>query len=423
MATGLVATRSRVNERVNRVSTNLDRSSGYLLGQINATPTSANIRRNRDSSVGAMGRANLDGAGVRYRDSSLTRGGRMSAADNNRHSLMIPTSTETAKYGREQAIKEIHTSFMKTYKETNNKLKNDKNEDNSTGERRSKAYQKIISNAQPSYMDEAIAKRQCVSEMFMDTNKFSTKTLSAINGLEGAVIRKNKEYNWRKEMEEYEKRADFERDVRARNVTALHRHENEEDPWETQQLVNQRKRQTNTVIEKPIEKAAKQESQTVKSWRERREAAKAVEAEPEVERKSWREKLAEKQQKEEEEKKIKAVEAEEARKQAAAVAAQAVATAETSADSSATAAAAPAGDAASAADKKPEEEEDASGTKKIKGDFDFMMSGLEQEMEAGRSKLAKLRERIRKAKNAIKDADAALAEDDKKIENQKNKKK
>ena len=40
------------------------------------------------------------------------------------------------------------------------------------------------------------------SEMFMDTNKFSTKTLSAINNLEGAVIRKKQEYNWRKEMEE-----------------------------------------------------------------------------------------------------------------------------------------------------------------------------------------------------------------------------
>ena len=76
---------------------------------------------------------------------------------------MIPTSMETAKYGREQAIKDIHSNFMKTYKETNNKLKNDgsKNAEES-GERRSKAYQKIISNAQPSYMDEAIAKRQCV---------------------------------------------------------------------------------------------------------------------------------------------------------------------------------------------------------------------------------------------------------------------
>ena len=83
MATGIVATRSRVNERVNRVSVNLDRSSGYLLGNINATPTSVTLRRGRDSSIGTMGRANLDT--VKYRDSSLTRGGRMTgAADNNR---------------------------------------------------------------------------------------------------------------------------------------------------------------------------------------------------------------------------------------------------------------------------------------------------------------------------------------------------
>lgn len=346
----------------------------------------------------------------------------MNAADSNRHSLMIPTNMETAKYGREQAIKDIHSNFMKTYKETNNKLKNDgsKNAEES-GERRSKAYQKIISNAQPSYMDEAIAKRQCVSEMFMDTNKFSTKTLSAINGLEGAVIRKNKEYNWRKEMEQYEKRADFERDVRARNVTALHRNDTDEteDHW-----VNARKRQTNTVIEKPIEKAAKQESKqevkSVKSWRERREAAKAIEAaepQPEVAVKSWREKLAEKQQNEEEEKKIAAAEAEEARKQAAAAVASAVASAEATAES--------AEPAAAAEEKKPAEaaaDEDASGTKKLKSDFDFLMSGMDAELEAGRSKLAKLRERIRKAKNAIKDADTALAEDDKKIEEQKSKK-
>ena len=39
--------------------------------------------------------------------------------------------------------------------------------------------------------------------MFMDTSKFSTKTLSAINGLDGAVLRKkDKEYTWRKEMDE-----------------------------------------------------------------------------------------------------------------------------------------------------------------------------------------------------------------------------
>ena len=59
------------------------------------------------------------------------------------------------------------------------------------------------------------------------------------------------------------------------------------------------------------------------------------------------------------------------------------------------------------------EQEDTDGTKKMKSEFNAMFSGLEQEMEAGRSKLAKLRERIRRAKGAIKAADDALAEDDK----------
>ena len=57
------------------------------------------------------------------------------------------------------------------------------------------------------------------------------------------------------------------------------------------------------MIEKPTEKAAKQDA--VQSWREKREAnRKAAEAEQaEPQSKSWREKLAEKQ-KEEEEKQI-----------------------------------------------------------------------------------------------------------------------
>ena len=58
------------------------------------------------------------------------------------------------------AIEEIHSSFMKTYKETNSKL-HDRSKDEE-GERRSKAYQKIISNAPPTYMDEVEAKRKCV---------------------------------------------------------------------------------------------------------------------------------------------------------------------------------------------------------------------------------------------------------------------
>ena len=52
-----------------------------------------------------------------------------------------------------------------------------------------------------------------------------------------------------------------------------------------------------------------------------------------------------------------------------------------------------------------EEEEDHNGTKQLKSDVGFLFSGLEQEFAAGQSKLAKLRERIKKAKTAIKEAD------------------
>lgn len=43
------------------------------------------------------------------------------------------------------------------------------------------------------------------SEMFMDTSKFSTRTLSALHNLEGAADLRNKkkdEYQWRKDMEQ-----------------------------------------------------------------------------------------------------------------------------------------------------------------------------------------------------------------------------
>lgn len=72
MATGLVAQRHRAAERVNRISVNLDKSTGYMLGNLNATPASVSVRRGRDSSIGTLGK--LDST-VKYRDSSITRGG------------------------------------------------------------------------------------------------------------------------------------------------------------------------------------------------------------------------------------------------------------------------------------------------------------------------------------------------------------
>jgi len=419
-----VASRSRANERVNRISVNLDRSSGYLLGNIpNAVPTSASLRRTRESSLGALGRSNLDSgtSSVRMRESSLTRGGRPSAADNARNSAMIPSNFETAKYNREQEMKDIHSNFMKQYNTTKSSLNNDEPVEK---ERKSKAYQRIVNNEPPRYLDEREAKKACVSDMFMDTSKFSTKTLSAINGLEGAVLRKkDKEYNWRKEMDDYEKRADFDRDVRARNVTALHREDQGEDHWASQRKTEDRKRQGKGVTEKPIEKVAKKEndnkeSETVKSWREKREAERAVEkTEPEPERKSWREKLVEKQKQEDEEKK---------EKEADAVAAAAFAAQATKKASAAAAEASPADATTKSAEatadgENAEEEEDLNGTKKLKSDISCMFSGLEQEFEAGREKMAKLKERIKKAKTAIKEADDGDTEESKESEEEKDK--
>jgi len=497
MATGLAIQRSRAEQRLRNVSTAMDRASGYTLGNINATPAAVTLRRGRDHSIGS---SSTLGRTPSLREASLTRGGGGGARD--RHSMMLPVNTETAKYHRQKDLQDIHDNFMKTYKETNKKI----NDNGVEGEeRRSKAYQKIVSNAQPSYMDEQAAKRQTVSEMFMDTNKFSTKTLSAINNLEGAVIRKKQEYNWRKEMEDYEKRSEFERDVRARNVTALNRDTTKENTEEIAVAVSSRKRQTDTAREIQIDKAPKQDdrpNKAVESWRKSRENARpqtVAELQPEIEKKSWRERLAERE-KEEEERKAKAtaqapqpspkvtvppqeirpravpaapeasnqpkaeapkqqqqqkqiqqqpravqqqlppqpqpeqqqtadgqpavklsVRAQARAKARAKAAAEAAAAAEQqqTADPSADQIAGPPSEEAAEGEQ---EEEDTDGTKKMKKEFDLMMGGLESEMEAGRSKLAKLRERIRKAKASIKDADDALAAEDKSREDEKKQK-
>jgi len=200
----LVAPRARAAARVNRISVDLDRSSGYLLGSMsNVLPSSSSVRRARESSLTSLGRVTSDTttSSVRMRDSSLTRGGRPSATESVRNSVVIPSSFETAKYNREQEMKEIHLNFMKQYDTTKKKLADEPVVEDT--ERKSKAYQRIVNNDPPRYLDEREAKKACVSEMFMDTSKFSTKTLSAINGLDGAVLRKkDKAYNWRKEMDE-----------------------------------------------------------------------------------------------------------------------------------------------------------------------------------------------------------------------------
>ena len=73
---------------------------------------------------------------------------------------MIPSSFETAKYNREQEMKEIHLNFMKQYDTTKKKLADEPVVEDT--ERKSKAYQRIVNNDPPKYLDEREAKKACV---------------------------------------------------------------------------------------------------------------------------------------------------------------------------------------------------------------------------------------------------------------------
>lgn len=57
---------------------------------------------------------------------------------------------------------------------------------------------------------------------------------------------------------------------------------------------------------------------------------------------------------------------------------------------------------------KIEDDDDLTGTKSMRSDVNSLFSNMEAEFEAGKSKLAKLRERIRKARGVIKAADDAV---------------
>ena len=69
--------------------------------------------------------------------------------------------SETAKYNRQNAVKDIHNNFMKGLKGTNNKMSFDAATTEEI-EKRSKSYQKIISD-QPAYsMTEEQSKKYCL---------------------------------------------------------------------------------------------------------------------------------------------------------------------------------------------------------------------------------------------------------------------
>ena len=203
------STRSRASERTGRIRENMNRSSAYILGSnantdySNYSSTSSirtsttTTRRPRDSSIGALGRPNRDSSLSRTgslrnyaRDSSMPRfkDVNLSLASAptplvtsiiaSRHSMAMPLEgglgSETLRYNRQNAIKEIHSSFMRGLKDTNSKINGNQDSNIEEIERRSKAYQKII-NDQPTFASDEMNKRHTMRLDFFFKKKKKKK--------------------------------------------------------------------------------------------------------------------------------------------------------------------------------------------------------------------------------------------------------
>jgi len=288
--------------------------------------------------------------------------------------------------------------------------------------------------------------------------------------------RNPEEYQWRKDMEQYEKSSEYEKEKRIRNIACSSNRRNIKDDTEgkeNQKNLSIQNRSRNALLNinnankeatskppqspktkpkpKPAPKIETKPATASKITKPVKPVVKEEVIEPAAPpRKTWREKVAE-QEKEEMEEKKKAeeerkkkeeealkkenetlTEEEKAERDDAKAMARAIrekieaqlaeqfpiepvktsskpksaATEDTEAASNSENKAKEGGD--KEAGEAQEEDDDSHGTKKMKSDFDAKMIAMEQEMSAGRSKLAKLRERIRKAKGVVKEADTAL---------------
>ncbi len=296
--------------------------------------------------------------------------------------------------------------------------------------------------------------------MFMNS-RFSSRTVATISSLadRGGIGKRKEDYKWRKDMEEYENSQEFKRESMIRNIESRSRKRKEREEkmeqWKPPIPVPA-KTKRERVRSNNNNNARQQQQQ---QQQQQMETSKKITTEPKktVEKKkvSWRQRL-------EEEATVYRTDepppaapaaplATPAASEAAPVAPAAPAASATPKamamnastfmatspqeskrrtfrkkiaandgeaggsvkvkDQDAAAPAAPRDVAAAEEGEKTARngDNDEAGTKKLKSDLDAMMDNMEKEMEAGKSKLAKLRERIRRAKGAIRDTDQALA--------------
>merc|ERR1712038_1821872 len=248
----------------------------------------------------------------------------------------------------------------------------------------------------------------CVSDMYTDTKHFSTTTMSAINNIsEHAKYKKKSDYTWRKDMEDFEHREQKIRDMRSRSIGGVQRRRKESSPLKRVDHDNAVTSLTARRPPLPATTTAMAKSKTERKGvtfgsesQEKTQQQRSLNAPPPPERKSGRE---------DEEERFEIDREDDAKKVTTSETMRKVRENVPSANSDETydVKMGPADE-----ENKKEEEEDIHGTKKLRSDFHGMMGSLEQEMEAGKSKLAKLRERIRKARGAIMAADDAMKADE-----------
>jgi len=249
-ATSYYSTKARVGARTERIRTEMDRSSAYIIDSssyASSKPSTYTSTLGRQSSFreesSRPGRS-------RIRDSSLDVYSRPRRSSSMEYSAPVkmrtrdlsmdysntyvkPTYTAnnraprptTTNFDDEEHSPEYRKIMEKT-DTTLNLMKYSKKDEDAAAvdglleeERRSKAYNKIINQGSATQMEKD-AYRQTMCDIFADCKSFSAKTMNAINK---EILYKEdkgpkKNYGWRKDMESYEdtleKMSEHRRNVR-----------------------------------------------------------------------------------------------------------------------------------------------------------------------------------------------------------------
>merc|ERR1712223_2060280 len=198
-ATSYYATKQRVGARTERIRTEIDRSSAYILdsGNVSSSYTSPSY----SSTLGRQNSFREDSTRVgrtRARDSSIDTSTRI------RHrSGSMDFSAPVKMRTRDHSVD--YSSYSKGTYTGNNRASRPvtTNYDNEDDER-SPEYKRIIGQASEKQQGKD-AYRSTMCDLFADTKSFSAKTMQAIN--KECLYKEDKgpkNYGWRKDMESYE---------------------------------------------------------------------------------------------------------------------------------------------------------------------------------------------------------------------------